>query len=83
VPGDGALPTDPRLFPSGRRTLFAGGPAAPLDAAGFRRFFGRDPGPKAADGYAAMRAVLAALEAAGDAANRRQAVIDAYARSVA
>lgn len=81
VPGAEAaagLPDDPRLFPSGRRTLFAGGAGGPIDSAEFRRFFAREPGPAAAEGYAAMRGVLEALEAAGDDANRRQAVIDAF-----
>jgi branched-chain amino acid transport system substrate-binding protein len=49
--------------------------------AGFREQFRRDPGPYAAVGYDAMRAVLDALHAAGDRADVRQAVIDAYFRS--
>lgn len=79
VPGTGPVPTDSRLFPSGETTLFAGGNVGTLDPAGFRRLFGRDPGPRAAEGYTAMKAVLAALEAAGDRANQRQVVIDAFA----
>lgn len=46
--------------------------------ADFRARFGREPGPYAPIGYEAMRSVLAAIAAAGDRANNRQAVIDAY-----
>ena len=46
--------------------------------AAFEERFGRAPGPYAAIGYEAMRSVLAAIAAAGDGANRRQSVIDAY-----
>lgn len=80
APGDAVLPTDERLFPSGKRTLFAAPHGDGLDPAAFRRFFGRDPGASANEGYGAMKAVLAAVEAAGENANRRQAVIDAFSR---
>ena len=46
--------------------------------AAFRERFGREPGPYAAIGYEAMRTVLAAIAAAGERANGRQAVIDTY-----
>jgi ABC-type branched-subunit amino acid transport system substrate-binding protein len=46
--------------------------------ADFRRRLGRSPGPYAAVGYEAMRSVLGALGRAGNRANVRQAVIDAY-----
>jgi len=61
--------------------------SAPAPRPGFapryRAAFGRDPGPYAALGHAAMTRVLDAIAAAGDAANRRQAVIDAYFRGAA
>jgi ABC-type branched-subunit amino acid transport system substrate-binding protein len=44
----------------------------------FRREFGRTPGPYAAVGYEAMRSVLGALVRAGNGANKRQRVIDAF-----
>ena len=44
-------------------------------AARFRAAFGRDPGPDAALGFAAMNRVLDAIAAAGPRATRRQAVI--------
>jgi ABC-type branched-subunit amino acid transport system substrate-binding protein len=47
-------------------------------AARFEQHFARPPGPYAAIGYEAMRSVLAAIDAAGKDAGRRQAVIDAY-----
>jgi ABC-type branched-subunit amino acid transport system substrate-binding protein len=47
-------------------------------AADFRRRLGRSPGPYAAVGYEAMRSVLDALRRAGNRANVRQQVIDAY-----
>ena len=46
--------------------------------ASFREAFRRPPGPYAAIGYESMRSVLAAIDAAGDDAGRRQAVIDEY-----
>jgi branched-chain amino acid transport system substrate-binding protein len=52
--------------------------AARAFEADFRRRFGHDPGPYAAVGYEAMRSVLAALERAGERANQRQRVIDAF-----
>jgi branched-chain amino acid transport system substrate-binding protein len=48
--------------------------------ASFREHFRREPGPYAAVGYDAMRAVLDALRVAGDRAVVRQDVIDAYFR---
>jgi branched-chain amino acid transport system substrate-binding protein len=47
-------------------------------ATAFRERMGREPGPYAAVGYDAMRAVLGAIRRAGADANRRQAVIDAF-----
>jgi len=55
-------------------------PALRRFEATFRAQFRRDPGPYAAVGYDAMRAVLDALRAAGDRAVVRQDVIDAYFR---
>ena len=46
----------------------------------FREHYRRAPGPYAAVGYDAMRAVLDALRVAGDRAVVRQEVIDAYFR---
>jgi branched-chain amino acid transport system substrate-binding protein len=46
--------------------------------ADFRRRLGHAPGPYAAVGYEAMRSVLLALERAGERANQRQRVIDAF-----
>jgi ABC-type branched-subunit amino acid transport system substrate-binding protein len=48
--------------------------------ASFREQFRREPGPYAAVGYDAMRAVLDALRASGDRVTVRQAVVDAYFR---
>jgi len=46
----------------------------------FRAAFGRDPGPAAQAGHAAMGAVLDAIGRAGAGAGRRAAVIDAFRR---
>jgi branched-chain amino acid transport system substrate-binding protein len=62
----------------------AGPPDPDRDAAfiaGFRRAFDETPGPYALLGYRAMKGVLDAVDAAGDDAGRRQAVIDQYFRS--
>jgi ABC-type branched-subunit amino acid transport system substrate-binding protein len=75
-----------RLSPAARRraVLVSAAPVPGSTAelrsfeAAFREQFGRVPGPYAAIGYEAMRSVLAAITAAGDRANGRQAVIDAY-----
>jgi hypothetical protein len=48
-------------------------------ARAFRDAFGRAPGPGALAGRAAMEAVLGAIERAGDRADSRRAVIDAFA----
>ena len=48
--------------------------------ASFRRLYGREPGPYAAVGYEAMRAVLEAIHRAGPDATKRQAVIDQFFR---
>jgi ABC-type branched-subunit amino acid transport system substrate-binding protein len=55
-------------------------PALRRFEARFREQFRREPGPYAAVGYDAMRAVLDALRVAGDRAVVRQEVIDAYFR---
>ena len=55
-------------------------PALRRFEASFREQFRRAPGPYAAVGYDAMRAVLDALRTAGTRAASRQAVIDAYFR---
>jgi len=74
-----------RLSPAARRraVLVSSAPAASSARdrafqADFRRRLGRSPGPYAAVGYEAMRSVLEALGRAGNRANVRQAVIDAY-----
>ena len=68
-----------------RRAVLVSSAPEPASTPELRRFearfeqqFARPPGPYAAIGYEAMRSVLAAIEAAGDDARRRQAVIDAY-----
>lgn len=53
----------------------------PAYSSAFREAFGRDPGPEALAGDAAMRAVLAAVARAGARASNRQAVIEAFART--
>jgi len=55
-------------------------PALRRFEAAFREQFRREPGPYAAVGYDAMRAVLDALRVAGNRAVVRQDVIDAYFR---
>jgi ABC-type branched-subunit amino acid transport system substrate-binding protein len=68
-----------------RRAVFVSAAPEPGSTAALRRFeaafrerFGREPGPYGAIGYEAMRSLLAAITAAGERANNRQAVIDAY-----
>jgi ABC-type branched-subunit amino acid transport system substrate-binding protein len=68
-----------------RRAVFVSSAPEPGSTPELRRFedafrarFGRAPGPYAAIGYEAMGSVLAAITAAGERANHRQAVIDAY-----
>ena len=75
-----------RLSPAARRrAVLVSSAPAPGSTPALRRFeaafrerFGREPGPYGAIGYEAMRSVLAAIAAAGDRAQTRQAVIDAY-----
>jgi branched-chain amino acid transport system substrate-binding protein len=53
-------------------------PEAARFARTFRNEYGHDPDPAALFGYEAMRAVLAAMRAAGKRGNDREAVIHAY-----
>jgi hypothetical protein len=78
--GDPSLANDPQALPSGKRTVGTLPPeAAPAGfKARFAKTFGHDPAPGAADGYRAMKGVLAAITAAGTAGNDRTRVIDAY-----
>ena len=77
-----------RLSPAARRHVVlvssapepGSTPALRRFEASFREQFRRRPGPYAAVGYDAMRAVLDALRVAGDRAVVRQDVIDAYFR---
>jgi branched-chain amino acid transport system substrate-binding protein len=71
----------------GRRVaaVTAAGPPDPdrdgAFVAGYERAFGFEPGPYALVGYRAMKGILGAVDAAGDDAGRRQAVIDEYFKS--
>jgi branched-chain amino acid transport system substrate-binding protein len=75
-----------RLSPAARRrAVLVSSAPRPGSTPALRRFeakfeqrFSRPPGAYAAVGYEAMRGVLAAIDAAGKDAGRRQAVIDAY-----
>jgi hypothetical protein len=78
--GDPSLAADPQALPSGKHTV-ATLPTEPPPAdfeARFAKEFGRDPAPSAADGYRAMKGVLAAIADAGAAGNDRTRVINAY-----
>jgi branched-chain amino acid transport system substrate-binding protein len=67
------------LGPAGEAIVFVGPPRPDATfTARFTRQFGRPPGPWAPYGYAAMRRVLRAIAAAGQAGNERRAVVDAY-----
>ena len=57
-----------------------GSATAQAFARSFREHFGTDPNPAAYYGYEAMKAVLAAIEAAGQQGNRREAVLQAFLR---
>jgi len=78
--GDPSLASDPQALPSGKHTVGTLPPeAAPADfEARFAKEFGRDPAPSAAEGYRAMKGVLAAISDAGAAGNDRNRVVDAY-----
>ena len=78
--GDPSLATDPQALPSGKHTVGTLAPeAAPAGfEARFATAFGRDGGPRAADGYRAMQGALKAIADAGAAGNDRTAVINAY-----
>jgi hypothetical protein len=85
ITGEGGAQGEPqRFYPAGQRTFFPGAPRTEGNRPGaaFRRSFaaafGRRPRAEAVDGYRAMRAVLEAIRLAGERANRRQAVIDAF-----
>ena len=78
--GDPSLASDPQALPSGKHTVGTLPPeAAPADfEARFAKDFGRDPAPSAAEGYRAMKGVLAAITDAGASGNDRNRVVDAY-----
>ena len=78
--GDPSLAADPQALPSGKHTVGTLPPQpAPADFdTRFAKEFGRDPSPKAAEGYRAMKGVLQAIADAGAAGNDRTAVINAY-----
>ena len=74
-----------RYYPAGERTFFRIYEPFYFDrrnrlafARAFDTAFKRRPTAAAEDGYAAMRAVLAAIERAGPGAASREAVIDAF-----
>jgi hypothetical protein len=77
------LPAAPGLLPLAGRPRITVLSAFPAPDAAFRRAFstafGRDPGPGAVAGHAAMRQVLAAIAAARPTAASRPAVIGASA----
>jgi hypothetical protein len=78
--GDPSLAADPQALPSGKHTV-ATLPTEPPPAdfeARFAKELGRDPAPSAADGYRAMKGVLAAITDAGAAGNDRTRVIASY-----
>ena len=76
------------IGPATARRLLIASPAIPLErlspaarrfGEAFRRAYGRDPVPGAVFAYEAMRAVLAAVRAAGPKGNDRAAIVQAYA----
>ena len=77
-------PGSERYYPAGERTFFRSFPPAYGNRAdtsftrAFRQAFGRPSTERAEAGFAAMRAVLAAIERAGREATSREAVIDAF-----
>jgi ABC-type branched-subunit amino acid transport system substrate-binding protein len=70
----------PQRFKGRPRVQFltTAGPPSRALATSFEQAFGTAPGPYAQVGYDAMRSVLAAVRRAGDRANSRQRIIDAY-----